>query len=411
MGELVIKEHNFKTAKSKIQEYASKAPKNVPLPRVREDGGFLNWGDHKVTGTEFNQCVGQIQDSLISLNHLSKTFISEFTEIYNAFEALDKDYISGIMVAVEAAVKSSDDAKKVSDQNRKTIDALQKIVEKLRGFENEVRTDLSTLKVKADLNGEKKIQHFEDIDSIWEDVHNHQGILSDVNSQINSIQGALLTIDQFLEALKGLRHLLDIDILWNDLQNHYASYKGFYDACIEYKNKVDASVSTINTIIDDFRHSVDGLTEHINIVNTRVDQYTEETYSMIAHIRDEVQLLSDYSDKLKSYGHLEEVDKMWEDLQDLSKTHQEFRKDYEGFTESMATSFGSLSENVAAISSEVARHYDRLSAIDSELKAINEKIDSEQVKMSHRIRVNHIIVAFSVVLVIVLFVLEILNII
>ena len=112
----------------------------------------MNWGDHKVTGTEFNQCVGQIQNSLISLNHLSKTFISEFTEIYNAFEALDKDYISGIMVAVEAAVKSSDDAKKVSDQNRKTIDALQKIVEKLRGFENEVRTDLSALKVKADLN-------------------------------------------------------------------------------------------------------------------------------------------------------------------------------------------------------------------------------------------------------------------
>ena len=100
MGELVIKEHNFVTAKDKIQEYASKTPKDVSLPRVQEDGGILNWGSHKVTGKEFNQFAGQVQKSLISLNGLSKTIVSEFKEVYNAFEALDKDYISGIVIAV-----------------------------------------------------------------------------------------------------------------------------------------------------------------------------------------------------------------------------------------------------------------------------------------------------------------------
>ena len=151
MDELVVKEHDFQAAKSKIQKYVETAPKDVALPRVREDGGFLNWGDHKVTGTEFNQCIGQVQTSLIALNSSTKAVISEFKEVYKAFEALDKDYIGGIVISVNAAAKASEEAKKASDDISKTINALKATVEKIKGFQEEVRGDISSLKAKVGL--------------------------------------------------------------------------------------------------------------------------------------------------------------------------------------------------------------------------------------------------------------------
>ena len=122
MDELVIKEHNFQVAKNKIQSYAESAPKSVTIPRVKETAGLFGLRDHKVTGPELNQCMGEVQTSLISLNNATKAIISELKEVYNAFEALDKDYISGIVISVNAAKKASDEAKKASDDISKTID-------------------------------------------------------------------------------------------------------------------------------------------------------------------------------------------------------------------------------------------------------------------------------------------------
>ena len=101
MDELVIKEHNFQVAKNKIQSYAESAPKSVTIPRVKETAGLFGLRDHKVTGPELNQCMGEVQTSLISLNNATKAIISEFKEVYNAFEAFVDSNVDFPQIVIE----------------------------------------------------------------------------------------------------------------------------------------------------------------------------------------------------------------------------------------------------------------------------------------------------------------------
>lgn len=55
MDELAIKRHNFEQAKNRLKEFSEKTEAELKIKEVKEDGGFLGLGDHKVTGSEFNK--------------------------------------------------------------------------------------------------------------------------------------------------------------------------------------------------------------------------------------------------------------------------------------------------------------------------------------------------------------------
>ena len=306
MDELVIKEHDFQAAKSKIQKYVETAPKDVALPSVREDGGFLNWGDHKVTGTEFNQCIGKVQKSLIDLNSSTKAVISEFKEVYKAFEALDKDYIGGIVISVNAAAKASEqarqgsdeakkaseEAKKASDDIAKTIKALKATVEKIKGFQEEVRGDISSLKAKVGLKGDV-IKHLDDVDTIWNDVQTQQNILVGFESQLNGFQTALSSIDSFKTNLDKLNHLVDIDSLWDGFYKHYKDYEIFYNRFVAFSSDTDGKFQAQK---DDYIR----LSEEHKQVSDDFSIYSQKIDTTIESLLTGLEDLSAFADRLKS---------------------------------------------------------------------------------------------------------------
>ena len=135
---LVINEHDFQEAKSSLQKYVAKNSSELSLPSVPISGGLFNLGDHKVTGYELNNVTNQIQKYFIDINGLAQDLIDEFRQVYNAFEALDKDYISGIVGSIKAAQKVSIAEQKDRADIRNIVTRLDKSVDVLKKFKEDI---------------------------------------------------------------------------------------------------------------------------------------------------------------------------------------------------------------------------------------------------------------------------------
>lgn len=212
MKKNIIKTHDFEKTKNKILMFSGTVPKNLTLPEFKERGWFLNIGDHMVTGSEMNCFVLKIQDILINSNETMRSIISEFRDVYGAFESLDKDYIQSIIISIEASEKASVQAAQASikaiDAQKdilRTIDGLEKTIHVLKEVKESVAADLYELRndiseIKSNLTIDKDnidalqqyriklgaLAHLEEIDTVWNDVQNYSKSLSSLRSQLSS---------------------------------------------------------------------------------------------------------------------------------------------------------------------------------------------------------------------------------
>ena len=152
-GELVIKTHNFEDAKRRLKEVSEKKPEEfkIGLVKLKEKFWFLKEvGEHKVTGDEFNSRIKAINQHLTNLHTKTYENNKEFGEVYNALEALDKDYIAVILTSINAI-------EEVSKHMREEIDTIKevqkKILENFQKFKQELKMDI------AEISNESQMRH------------------------------------------------------------------------------------------------------------------------------------------------------------------------------------------------------------------------------------------------------------
>ncbi len=176
MEELVIKSHSFENAKRELKKFSEQTTTDLDLTRVDDSKDVLeilgDWfmgrgigKDHMVTGEEFNELVTQIQTHIHSINDTEIKLVKEFGQVYNALEALDKDYIQAILSSIKATEETSqgfqkaqEDIKVIVENQRKTLEELKKFKQKLVSY-----------------------VHLDDIDKIWKDVEAYA-------SQVNELE-------------------------------------------------------------------------------------------------------------------------------------------------------------------------------------------------------------------------------
>ena len=155
----IIKRHNFDQALRRIEQFSNSTPSVPYISKFETDGGLFGLGDHYINGTEMNNYVEKVQDHLSKQNSVLISTIKEFREVYNTFNFLDKEYLQGIVSAVEAANKASEGAKVASNQAkeaavkalkneddiRKEVEALRKIVEKIKSIREDLNTKILIL--------------------------------------------------------------------------------------------------------------------------------------------------------------------------------------------------------------------------------------------------------------------------
>ena len=190
MNDLVIKTHDFELAKSELKEFSEKKAEELAIEGVKEGGCFFGFGNHKVTGSEFNKRMTTIQQHLIDLNNTNNQTIKEFGKVYNALEALDRDYIQAILIAVKGAEETSKGVAATQDKIKIVVDNQKKTVETLFKFKEKLDT----------------YSHLGDIDRIWndcqqwhEDIINLSNSLSDVIGENTGNTKSISDIKNLLE--------------------------------------------------------------------------------------------------------------------------------------------------------------------------------------------------------------------
>lgn len=113
------------------------------------------------------------QTYLIDLNRRDDVFINELRHVYEAFEALDIDYIQGILIAVKSAEKASQEAQRAQKDVDVTVDRLGQTYKSFNQFKDNINS----------------IKHIKDIDTIWKE---HQEITKEIEQLKKRYRGSTL---------------------------------------------------------------------------------------------------------------------------------------------------------------------------------------------------------------------------
>lgn len=351
MAEMIIKKHSFDLAKNRLKEFSEMDEEDLYIDSVQTEGGLFGLGDHKVTGYELNKRLSTIQNNFITINTKNNKVVKEFREVYNALEALDKDYISSIVANVKAIEKTSNDVrtqqktlkshnKKLSEQQNKldahqteieeTLKNIEKIVAALGNFRDKlesydhltdidtiwtdcriIQNEVHTMSEKVSENIDAAIQscqslanQFEELSEEVQSFQNEIDTLSVASAEykecINNLSKSLAGVEEyavnnkkqianleiFREKLSALNHLMDVDEIWHQVEEHQLR---------------------INKAEQESKAHTDKLNE-LTLSNDRMCKRIESN-------ENEITSLQDYKNALSNISHLEDVDKIWSDVE------------------------------------------------------------------------------------------------
>jgi hypothetical protein len=171
-----LKTHKFNEAKEQLRKFSEEIPSSITLQLFEEK--FLKIFDRNVTGEKLNTLTREIQGHLISINNLHIKSIKEFGQVYNALDALDKDYILAITMAIKAAEEASNQAKESANKAKENTEDIKKTIE----VQKRLIDNLIYFKEQLD-----KYKYLENIDKIWNDYEAFKEEIVSINNNIQQL--------------------------------------------------------------------------------------------------------------------------------------------------------------------------------------------------------------------------------
>ena len=295
-GKIIAKE--FNRCKEDLKLFSEQTEKEINLPTVSYYESFLFVDyDHKVTGGELNDLTSKLQEHLKNFNNINNKIIREFSAIYNTFNALDNEYIKKIMQSIMKSNEAINKANLGLIEAEKRIEDIRATNGRLEVAQNNIRTIQDDLKyAQKDLDKHMEIQkkivegltqfkgkidsykHLKDIDNMWVNLQNLDTKVPTISGDINNIKidvqknvSELNDIKRFKDKLENYKHLENIDNMWVNLQN------------------LDSKIPTISGDINNIKIDVQKNLTELNDIRR-------------------------FKDRLENYKHLEDIDKIWNDL-------------------------------------------------------------------------------------------------
>lgn len=249
----------FNSKQNELKEFSKKIPSNTELPSVPQSGGLFGLFNYDVTGNDLNALTESIQDKMIEQNKVLVNTIKEFSTIYDTFEALDKEYIQGILVSVKAAEEANQKALKGLEGVQKNTDEITKDqadIKQLLDHNKQVLTVLKSFKDKID-----KIEHITDIDQLYTEFYSMKEIIEKVSNNISEkITEQNVNITQFKDELsykidseitivqKSISTVqVDIDSVQTDLNDTKKEFKGQFE---EINKLYQDQLNTLSTLLE-----------------------------------------------------------------------------------------------------------------------------------------------------------------
>ena len=220
--EIVVKRQNFDKAMQSIDTFAKSSNKSTALKSV--EGGMFG----VITEKKLNDFVSKLNTVLIDLKKFDLGTLDIITDIYKALDALDKDHISGILIAANSA-------KVASDKANKNVEAIDKIIKVLQKFKESL----------------EKMEHLMDVDKAW-------GILEEHKEAIKALS-------DYNKKISALKHLNDIDKLWEENKGHS-----------ENISAIKETLDTIHKTIDKHSDEISDIAKKISELSKKQGEIFEE---------------------------------------------------------------------------------------------------------------------------------------
>lgn len=362
MSELVIQYHNFENAKEELKKFSEQTVTDLDLKKVNnvKDVGefigdwFLGRGiglNHKVTGEELNDLTLQIQKHLHSINHTQIKLIKEFGQVYSALEALDQDYIQAILVSIRATEETSQSIQETQGQIKKIVENQRKTLEELKKF-------------KQKLDG---YAHLDDIDKIWSDC---QSWYKEINALSKSLGGAVVSSKESIKKADAVKTTLTaVEKKIVDLSKQSSS---LIERLESIQNTVSDNKEDINILhgftekLSGIKHlmEVDDIWKQMEVCQLRIKELEQTDEIQMGKLEELAQAdnriferidvntgginrLKQYKEKLSSMSHLDDVDSMWEDVEEHASQLFELENRDEGLAAAIQKNKEETDEKIA----------------------------------------------------------------
>lgn len=355
----IIKAHKFEIAKQQIKSLSEKVPQNVSLPQVATNGTIIPWHNHNVTGTELNNVISHVQSAFIQSNTRIREIYKEFHKIYNAFDTLDKEYIQAILVSLNAAKTSSEQAKAAQEDINKTVQLLKASLIAQNKFKDLINDRLSNISNQTIVDNDKS-------------TFDITGFIVNINDKISEIESNISSFRVIQSYFESCLHMADIDLMWD---------------------KIEANATNItDTHIK------------INELITRINTLTESTNSTLSSLQKDIVVLSDYRSYLESFQHLKDIDTIWNNIQEHTDSLTKLQNHLITFTEDTNSTLSSLQKDILVLSdyqsylesfqhlkdidtiwSDTDSHKTHLSQIEEQLKVMKDNFNNSLQLLSQNI--------------------------
>ena len=351
MNEIAIKRHSFDLAKNRLKEFSEKTEAGLQIDKVRTDGGFFGLGDHKVTGYELNSRLETIQGHFIAVNTTNNKIIKEFREVYNALDILDKDYITSIVANVKAIEKTS----------------------------NDVRVQQGTLK-----------QHNEKLANQQSKLDAHQ---AEIEKNVANISKIVTALKNFKEKLEGYKHLTDIDRIWNDCKTIQNEIRVVSDSITKFSKKTTEDIASANNknkaLSDQVNRDILTLRNEAKSFKkffSNLSKKLEYTADLLDNQIPVIQETSAFAEQLKNVTHLEDIDSMWNDINEAKENFNTIEKSLKNIDADILTMQEHLDEIESFITvlnsyvhlQDIDNMWDDLDICKTNIERINGNIQTQQ---------------------------------
>ena len=288
----MVKKHNFTKSIQQIEEFGKMATKEIEITPVQTEGTFIPFNDHNVTGDELNDVITEIQEHLIEVNKLQIKFVREFSNVYDAFNYLDKDYIDAINNNIHSIGVVSKQALTASKQANEAAIQAQMANKNVEAAVDTQKKIVDTLCIfKADID---KIKHIWNIDEIWENTEDAREKINKLGDELKKLHGvvdatALQTESNYNRIQDQLKNLSA------DINQTFALGEQANEAAVQAQkaNKnVEEDLAKLHEAFDDvvlqIENSQNSIQKQFEDVASKIKQLKNDTEEENAQLTDRI---------------------------------------------------------------------------------------------------------------------------
>ena len=270
LGIVTSSSNVFNKKKNELKDFSEKLPKEAELPCVPTTVGLFGWFNYDVTGKDLNRLTESIQNKMIEQNKVLVRTIQEFNTVYDTFSALDKEYIQGILVSVEAA-------KEANSKALKGIEGVQENQNEIKQIIHQQKQVIQVLKkFKEQI---EQIEHLADVDEIF-------AVFSAMKSNVKEIEEKIeaqeLSVTNLTDKIKEL--LFSHSAFQNTLKQLEAFQSKKINILEQLISNQNESIWKIETISQENKANIKKL-------NKEISTFGEKIASSKREIKDESQAL------------------------------------------------------------------------------------------------------------------------